>query len=436
MGIKKFLENVCDEIKYKSVRNGISDELETHMCDIKEEYITMGMNESDAEEKAVLNMGDAREIGKKLNKIHRPKFEWKILMMISIFISIKIFLNLKQYIGRYSSWSLSKDLFFIAVSLLIGMIIYFGDYRKNKKSSNIIYIVATGILLFQWINWRFNIDIKVSEIINKMFGNENKASSILNMNLWYISIILYIISFAGNLTNLKKINLIIMYSFSAILIYLQSTSVINTLILILAYLFMYGFKMIKDNKKTYKDIIIISCLILFLSVIIMFAIESVIGPSVERLYNEMPEYQEEKYKLLNNIELFGGSQEIYFTNTNSQFLQLLATIGIIPSSILVFFIMLMSIILIIDLIKVQEIYGKLLIIGLGTLYIVQSVLHILMNLNMFPTSNVNLPFLSNGNLFLLANVIGFATIMSVYRRKDIIFENVKNEEKGNALKRI
>lgn len=423
MRIKEFLDNVCNEIKYKPVRNNISEELELHICDIKDEYIIGGMDEKEAEEKAVLNMGNAKEIGKKLNKIHRPKLEWKILVLIFVFIFIKIFLNANQYIGRYTSWSMVKDIFFIIVSLLIGTIIYFSDYRKNKNISKIIYIVATGILVFQWFNWHFNIDTTISEMINKMLGHEYRASSILNMNLWYFSIILYIISFAGNLINNKKVDLIIMYSLSAILIYVQSNSIANTMILIIAYLCMFGFKMIKENKKTYKDVISISCFILFVSIVIMLSLEYVIGGSVERFYNEISEYQEEKYNLLNNLELFGGNQETYFTNTNSEFLQLLGTVGIIPSSILVCLVILMSIILIRDSLKIKDEYGRLLMIGLGTTYIIQSIVHILMNLNILPVSDVNLPIFSNGNLFFLVNVVGFAIIMSVYRRKDIVINS-------------
>ena len=64
MDIKGFLNNVCQEIKYKPVRKGIADELENHIQEIKEEYIETGINEVEAEEKAVKQMGEAKNIGK------------------------------------------------------------------------------------------------------------------------------------------------------------------------------------------------------------------------------------------------------------------------------------------------------------------------------------------------------------------------------------
>ena len=38
LDIKGFLNNVCQEIKYKPIRKGIADELENHIQEIKEEY--------------------------------------------------------------------------------------------------------------------------------------------------------------------------------------------------------------------------------------------------------------------------------------------------------------------------------------------------------------------------------------------------------------
>ena len=42
LDIKSFLNTVCEQIKYKPVRPGISDELEQHIKDVKEEYIAKG----------------------------------------------------------------------------------------------------------------------------------------------------------------------------------------------------------------------------------------------------------------------------------------------------------------------------------------------------------------------------------------------------------
>lgn len=84
--IKEFLNTVCEQIKYKPIRNSISEELENHIEESKENYIEEGMQEEEAEEKAITQMGNAEEIGKNLNKIHKPKLNWKLLIILIVLL--------------------------------------------------------------------------------------------------------------------------------------------------------------------------------------------------------------------------------------------------------------------------------------------------------------------------------------------------------------
>lgn len=81
---KEFLEKVCNQIKYKPIVNDISEELRTHINEQKENYIEYGLNEAEAEARAVENMGDGEEIGKKLNKIHKPVLDIFTLALTAI----------------------------------------------------------------------------------------------------------------------------------------------------------------------------------------------------------------------------------------------------------------------------------------------------------------------------------------------------------------
>ena len=48
MQINEFLNSVCEQIKYKPIRNIIAEELKDHIEDKKEELIEMGQNEEEA----------------------------------------------------------------------------------------------------------------------------------------------------------------------------------------------------------------------------------------------------------------------------------------------------------------------------------------------------------------------------------------------------
>ena len=213
-----------------------------------------------------------------------------------------------------------------------------------------------------------------------------------------------------------------MYSLSILLIYFQSGSISNSIVLIISYLLMIATKKIQNGNIKLKNLIISSFILLFISFSILILLGNFNNFLAERTYNnDFQEYNEQKVNLLNNLKLFGETENTFFRNTNSLFLQILAKIGIIPSSILIFLILLMSIVLIKDAFKIHDLYGIFLITGLNTFYIVQFLIHIFMNLNILPISDVNLPFISEGNLFFLVNLTGLAIIMSVYRIKDIYY---------------
>ena len=94
--------------------------------------------------------------------------------------------------------------------------------------------------------------------------------------------------------------------------------------------------------------------------------------------------------------------------------------GIVVSSILVFIILLISAKLILDAKNIKDQYGKLLVIGMGTLYIVQSIASILINVNCMLQVSVNLPFVSYGGTYFIINAIEIGLVLSVYKRKDVI----------------
>ncbi len=144
MQINEFLNSVCEQIKYKPIRKEIEKEIKSHIEELKENYIENGMQGKEAEEKAILQMGNAEEIGKKLNKIHKPKFNLLLFILVLMLLGFGILVNSLNYTNEY--------FITILLSILAFCIIYFLDYRKLIKYSNFIYAIPTMILLFTRIN--------------------------------------------------------------------------------------------------------------------------------------------------------------------------------------------------------------------------------------------------------------------------------------------
>ena len=436
MNAKEFLNNVSKEIRYKPANKYISDELESHIEELKNDNLCKGLSEEQAEETAVEQMGDAKKIGKRLNKIHRPKLDWKLIFLIAVLIGFRIVLDIVNYSGNsgYYSLKMNRTIKYILIGGILTVIIYFFDYRRSKNCSNLFFTIATAILIFQWINAPLRID-------NMIFGD----MYLLNLRVWNVAIPLYIISFAGYMADYKKEDFwytIILFAMSSVLIYLRSHSITNTLILIVSYLTIVATKILKNNKKSIKKVVTMYGGTLSISIIAILLMNNIDVPFFFYGWTTEEDYayngywyentKEHEDKILNDLKWVGTTdeqEELYETNSSHfRFLYILGRLGIIPGAILAVTIIFMCVRIVRSSKNIKDLYGKYLIIGLGTTYIMQSIIHILMNLKLWIRSDINLPFVAEGNLYFLINCFTFAVILSVYRRKDINFEEPKKSK--------
>ena len=110
---------------------------------------------------------------------------------------------------------------------------------------------------------------------------------------------------------------------------------------------------------------------------------------------------------------------LFDEGTNFAFISILAHYGWIPSLAMLIAMLAFCMRLMTNAVKIKEMSGKLLVVGISSLFIWQSVFNLLMNFNWGIKSNVNMPFISYGNVDLMINMIGLALVLAVYRRKDI-----------------
>ena len=120
-----------------------------------------------------------------------------------------------------------------------------------------------------------------------------------------------------------------------------------------------------------------------------------------------------------DTEVISSNDYVISKDSNYTFIYLLGKTGILVAGLLVGTIILTSVKLIMNAKNIKEQYGKYLIIGISTLYILQSFATILMNVNMSIQTNVDLPFVTYGGVYFIVNILTIAIIFSVYRRKDI-----------------
>ena len=416
--------------QYKPANKLISEELETHIQDLKNEYLCKGYSEELAEEKAVEQMGNARQIGKRLNKIHRPKLDWKLLILSIILICFSIFNNKIDAVVESS---------ILTIFLLISstLMIYFYDYRRLSRHSFKLYIIATII------------NIMACTLGARSYGSIHGGIPFTNVAPTVISIPLYVIAFAGFIDNIiksleqkLKSNLIktIVLSLISIVVLLM----INTpsgMIVGMVYLIISTVELIKRKKIKYIVLLWVISLIVFL---LLASVEEnwfyAKLDETERIYSYSEEavINEFRSEILNSAKLFGKtdldvdvirlegvdfSTLSYFNEySNFVFIDVLANYGWIVSICMVLLIILLNIRLIINSIKVEDSYGKLINNSISILFMLETVFNLAMNLGFGEITDFNIPLVAKGKTSLIINMMCLALVLSVYRKKDINFD--------------
>lgn len=444
MQIKDFLNAVCEQIKYKPIRQDIAKELEDHMEEIKENYIKEGLNKETAENKAIEQMGEAEDIGKKLNKIHKPKFDWKLVL---IGIMLLCFGFLISYIRTTSLVTTGNGINYMIkylIALIIGCIISIGiyllNYKKIFKYSNYIYAFATISIIWTLCN-----GMMINGVPYLKIGTSG-------ISIDSIAVPLYIVAFVGFLMSEKKeskiqnllnklnikadVNLIkiILLSIISIILLLEIPSRTSAFILGITYLIVATIKIFKLEKDRKKKIITLWTVPIILGIIIMTIYVGDISrlDRITAVFNPESDPDGSGWLALNRKLIINSAQyfeeaddmsqaiEIFDEGTNFAFISILAHYGWIVSTALVITILLLCVKLIMNVVKIKDVSGKLLIIGISTMFILQSIFNILMNLNLGIEADFNLPFVSYSVANLIINMMSLALILSVYRRKNII----------------
>jgi cell division protein FtsW (lipid II flippase) len=119
--------------------------------------------------------------------------------------------------------------------------------------------------------------------------------------------------------------------------------------------------------------------------------------------------------------LTGAKEFIPEAHTNFVFVSITYHYGWLLGVLLVIILLLFAGRMIAIQAKIKDSYGQLLLIGGVALYSVQLVSNIGMALGLFPMTSMSLPFISYGLMPTLLNAILIGAVLSVYRRKDLVW---------------
>ena len=176
MNRHNYMELLKGQIRCKRAIPMIEEEVEGHIDEQKLDFMAEGMNEKEAEEAAVREMGDPVEVGVQLDRIHRPKMEFRLLgfiiglsvlgLCLQIFVvkiaEISSSANNVSY-QLQNDFLLSNILLWMGAGFIIMLGICFCDYTFLGK--HILWIWTAVIL--GMIGYRMVFGVMVNGVYSK-----------------------------------------------------------------------------------------------------------------------------------------------------------------------------------------------------------------------------------------------------------------------------
>jgi len=418
--IENYLKEVCSYIKNKDVHQEILEEIRNHISEIADEYISDGLEEVESIDKAIERFGSAYECGARLNKVHRAKPDITTIILAMALASIGIFTMYSMSENSSAVYDLAfNNIIGLIIGGIIGLGIYFFDYRKLKKYSYYIYWLSIIILIISSMKANIFHVIKIGEF------------SISEVSV-HLSVATLVLMGLSGIINIRSINnkidlaligamgiipLIVFYSTSDITIGLVYLCGINVILL--------SSKVSKSLKKGFIYIetifIIISLLLLLREPYRIQRIYSLINPTKDPLGDG---YTINRIRnLLSNVTLLGNKlsvKELKIGDVKSNF-ALIYTIynfgiifgGICISAMIVFVARIFNIMR-----KVKDSYGRMLVLSIGYVFFVQTIINLLSNLGIMGIY-ISLPFICFGSIDYIISISMVGLICSIYRRRGL-----------------
>lgn len=163
---EQYIQEVCRQVRWKRAQPGLADELRTHLLDQKDACLAEGMEEDAAEAESVRQMGDPVEVGTRLDRVHRPKPQWDLMILIGVLLAAGLALQgtvfeelWDQEVYMDSGLAVIRIRAAILFGVLFMLLVYWLDYTALGLHPFLYCGLGLGIYLLSWrvspqINYR------------------------------------------------------------------------------------------------------------------------------------------------------------------------------------------------------------------------------------------------------------------------------------------
>ncbi|HML36061.1 MAG TPA: permease prefix domain 1-containing protein [Bacillota bacterium] len=142
--INEYVNDVCQQIRWKKARSRISEEMTNHIIDGRDSYMAQGFDERAATEKALAETGGAAEIGAQLDRVHRPRPQWGMFAATAVLLTLGLLVGLLVF-GDEVRTGLRLAYTGIGIAGMISA--YFADFTIIGKHPKVIYFGVISLFI-------------------------------------------------------------------------------------------------------------------------------------------------------------------------------------------------------------------------------------------------------------------------------------------------
>lgn len=156
MEMHEYIDILVGQIRSEKAGKMVAEELQAHLEDQALAYEESGMDQEAAAREAVRQMGDPVEVGAALDRIHRPRMDYKMLFTVLILSvaglllshqGLRIAENGEAGIGAAF---FNTDCVIVFVGVICMVVVCFLDYTIFYKYILFSYLLLTA---FAWLGW-------------------------------------------------------------------------------------------------------------------------------------------------------------------------------------------------------------------------------------------------------------------------------------------
>ena len=455
--MEEYIEKLISQIRCIKARPYIADEIRNHIEEQISENMTNGMSEIDAEINAVKDMGDPVEVGISMDKIHKPRVAWKMLIIVgiisilAILIQWRFVLNINNNIANFGSitkatqiggtfsenggvientmeysYSIGDFIRNVVVGLLIMGLVYFLDYTFVARYSKIIgfLIIFAGI-------WTVFFGIMVNGSHYYVFNIPVSTSIFMMMYIPVYGAILYKYRGGGTSAVLKSIIWLIIPVF----ITLRIPNMLVSVIMLICMLAQLTIAVSKGWFKVNKRICIVTQWAVFMilpivSLFWMWSMHMLAEYQMARirswlyLDSELPDMISVIRKFTAEVPVLGKSTndiigQLPNLNRDYVFTYVLNSYGSFAGILVISVLAILIFSVFSAVIHQKNELGLVMGCGCGMLLLINTVINIFCGIGVLPPASSFLPFFSAGGSSTILCYAFIGIVMSIYRYKDV-----------------